>query len=67
METTSNTIYWTVLYVLHNPEVAQKMHDELDKYIGGDRIVTIDDKANLNYLNAVINVNFSIILFKVSS
>ncbi|PAV73377.1 hypothetical protein WR25_00269 [Diploscapter pachys] len=55
METTSNTIYWTVLYVLHDPEVAQKMHDELDKHIGGDRIVTIDDKANLNYLNAVIN------------
>ncbi|PAV92393.1 hypothetical protein WR25_04167 [Diploscapter pachys] len=55
METTSNTLYWAVLYILHNPEVARKMRQELDKHIGGDRIVTMDDKARLHYVNATIN------------
>ena len=55
METTSNTLYWGVLYILHNPEVARKMRQELDKHIGGDRIVTMDDKARLHYVNATIN------------
>ena len=55
METTSNTLYWGALYILHNPEVARKMQQELDKHIGGDRIVTMDDKAKLHYVNAAIN------------
>ena len=58
METTSKTLYWAVLYILHHPEVALKMAQELDAQIGGDRIVTMDDKAKLNYVNAVINVEF---------
>ncbi|PAV75938.1 hypothetical protein WR25_25023 [Diploscapter pachys] len=31
------------------------MQEELDKQIGGDRIVTMNDKTQLVYINAVIN------------
>ena len=31
METTSTSLLWTFLYLLHNPEVKNKVHNELDK------------------------------------
>jgi hypothetical protein len=34
------------------------MHKELDKVIGDDRLVTVADKLNLPYTNAVIMVGF---------
>jgi cytochrome P450 family 33 len=40
--------------LIKNPEVQQKLHEELDKVIGGDRLVTLTDKSQLPYLNAVI-------------
>uniref|UniRef100_A0AC34FN03 Cytochrome P450 n=1 Tax=Panagrolaimus sp. ES5 TaxID=591445 RepID=A0AC34FN03_9BILA len=53
-ETTSNTLAWVCAYLIQYPEVQQKLHKELDAVIGSDRMITLDDKANLNYLNAVI-------------
>ncbi|PIC36395.1 hypothetical protein B9Z55_015407 [Caenorhabditis nigoni] len=55
METTSNTLYWSLLYVLLNPEVCQKVYEELDMKIGNDRIITTSDRPNLNYIMATIN------------
>ncbi|CAI5448978.1 unnamed protein product [Caenorhabditis angaria] len=55
METTSNTLYWALLYVLLNPEVREKIYEELDREIGSDRIITTSDKSKLNYINATIN------------
>ncbi|CAI5448980.1 unnamed protein product [Caenorhabditis angaria] len=55
METTSNTLYWALLYVMLNPEVREKIYEELDREIGSDRIITTSDKSNLNYINATIN------------
>ncbi|EGT50038.1 hypothetical protein CAEBREN_11357 [Caenorhabditis brenneri] len=54
METTSNTLYWSLLYVLLNPEVLKKIYEELDQKIGSDRIITTSDRNNLNYVNATI-------------
>ncbi|PAV89249.1 hypothetical protein WR25_08973 [Diploscapter pachys] len=54
-DTTTNTITWTVLYVLHHPEVAIKMYEELDANIGGGRLITLNDKHKLSYISAVIN------------
>ncbi|UMM30613.1 hypothetical protein L5515_012416 [Caenorhabditis briggsae] len=55
METTSNTLYWSLLYVLLNPEVCQKVYEELDMKIGNDRIITTSDRPNLNYVMATMN------------
>ena len=56
IDTTTATSIWAVLYILYHPEVAKKMQEELDSQIGGDRMVTMDDKPQLVYINAVINV-----------
>ncbi|KAH7727005.1 Protein CYP-33C1 [Aphelenchoides avenae] len=54
-ETTTNTLTWSVLYILHNLHVQDGMHEELDRVIGSDRMVTMADKPKLPYVNAVIN------------
>uniref|UniRef100_A0A914QJ86 Cytochrome P450 n=1 Tax=Panagrolaimus davidi TaxID=227884 RepID=A0A914QJ86_9BILA len=53
-ETTSNTLAWMILYLMTNSEIQSKLHQELDKQIGSDRLITLDDKMDLNYLNAII-------------
>ncbi|KAK6963666.1 cytochrome P450 2U1, partial [Biomphalaria glabrata] len=53
-ETTSTTIMWFLLYMLHYPEVQQKIYEEIVEQIGTDRPPNITDKRNLKYLTAVI-------------
>ncbi|CAJ0962292.1 unnamed protein product, partial [Mesorhabditis belari] len=55
METTSNTLTWAVCYILNYPEVQRKMHEELDRVIKSDRKVTLADKNQLPYINAVVS------------
>ncbi|KAG8228077.1 hypothetical protein J437_LFUL009049, partial [Ladona fulva] len=53
-ETTSYTLAFGVIFLLHHPDVQAKMHEELDRVIGKDRFPTLDDKPNLPYVNAVL-------------
>ncbi|KAI6196404.1 (pine wood nematode) hypothetical protein [Aphelenchoides besseyi] len=53
-ETTSATITWGIAYMIMNPEVQEKLHEEIDREIGSDRLITVADKQKLTYLNAVI-------------
>ncbi|XP_046400219.1 methyl farnesoate epoxidase-like [Ischnura elegans] len=53
-ETTSNTLGFATLFMVRYPEVQAKVHEELDRVVGRDRIPTVDDKPNLPYLNAVL-------------
>jgi cytochrome P450 len=53
-ETTSNTLSWIVIYLMTNLEAQKKLHAELDQIIGSDRFITMDDKTQLHYLNAVV-------------
>ncbi|KAF1752950.1 hypothetical protein GCK72_019505 [Caenorhabditis remanei] len=55
LTTTNTTLNWTICYVMNYPDVQEKMHNELDRVIGGDRLVTMADKNSLSYINAVIN------------
>ncbi|KAG8226720.1 hypothetical protein J437_LFUL004370 [Ladona fulva] len=53
-ETTSNTLGFATLFMVRYPEIQAKVHEELDRVIGRDRIPTLDDKPNLPYMNAVL-------------
>lgn len=53
-ETTSNTISWGIIYLMENFHVQKKLQEELDKIIGSERLITVDDRPQLDYLNAVI-------------
>nr|CDJ96745.1 Cytochrome P450 domain containing protein [Haemonchus contortus] len=55
METTSNTLYWGVLYVLLHDEVQTSIHEEMDTVIGSDRLITNADRSKLHYMNATID------------
>ena len=54
LETTASTLCWALLYLIHNPEVQQMLHQELDQVIGPDRLPELEDKKNLPYLEATI-------------
>ena len=48
-ETTSSTLTWAFAYLIKNQDVQTKMHDEMDKIIGSDRVITVSDKNQLPY------------------
>lgn len=54
-DTTSNTLRWSLLMMLHHPHIQEKVHKEIDHVIGRDRLPTIEDQANMPYTNAVIH------------
>ncbi|CAP22547.1 Protein CBG01255, partial [Caenorhabditis briggsae] len=55
LSTTSITLTWTITYILHNPDVQKKLHEELDRVVGNNRLISTSDKPELQYMNAVIN------------
>lgn len=54
METTSTCVLWALAYLVRNPKVQQRIHQELDDVIGRDRLPELADKPNLPYLEATI-------------
>ncbi|CAG2164301.1 unnamed protein product [Oppiella nova] len=52
-ETSSTTFQWMILLMLINPEMHQKLCDEITVKLN-DRIATISDKAHLDYVMAFI-------------
>jgi cytochrome P450 len=57
METTITTLRWGILYMLHYPEVQEKVQQELDHVIGHDRDIIMADKPKLPYTVATIHVS----------
>lgn len=43
-ETTSNTLGFSVIYMLHYPEVQQKVQQELDDVVGRNRWPNLQDR-----------------------
>jgi len=54
METTASTLCWALMYLIHNPDVQQRLHQELDQVIGPDRLPELEDKKNLPHLEATL-------------
>ncbi|PZR12601.1 MAG: hypothetical protein DI539_19800 [Flavobacterium psychrophilum] len=66
-ETTSNTLQCFLAHLIHNPEVEKKAHEELDRVIGSDRVVTLADKNDLPYISAIMHVSPKAKVFKNST
>ncbi|XP_053577329.1 cytochrome P450 2D15 [Bombina bombina] len=54
-ETTSTTIRWSLLYMLLNPHIQKRVHEEIDNVIGRNRLPTMEDQPNMPFTNAVIH------------
>ncbi|MDB5353278.1 MAG: cytochrome [Planctomycetota bacterium] len=52
-ETTANTLAWIWYLLAGHPEVEAKLHEELDRVLGG-RSPTMDDLPNLPYTDQVV-------------
>ena len=52
-ETTSSSLLWAFLFLLHHPEVQTRVQAEIDSVVEG-RNVSLEDKASLPYTNAVL-------------
>uniref|UniRef100_A0A8I5TCM2 Steroid 21-hydroxylase n=1 Tax=Pongo abelii TaxID=9601 RepID=A0A8I5TCM2_PONAB len=56
-ETTANTLSWAVVFLLHHPEIQQRLQEELDHELGpgaSSSQVPYKDRARLPLLNATI-------------
>uniref|UniRef100_A0A8D0H1T8 Steroid 17-alpha-hydroxylase/17,20 lyase n=1 Tax=Sphenodon punctatus TaxID=8508 RepID=A0A8D0H1T8_SPHPU len=55
VETTTTVLKWTVLYLLHYPQVQRKIQEELDREVGSERHPQLGDRQQLPYLEATIS------------
>jgi len=53
-ETTSTTLRWALIYMIENPEVQEKVFEEIKLVVGTARDVTLEDKAKLPFTEATI-------------
>ena len=54
LETTSSSVCWALLHLIHNPKIQDKLHQELDEVIGPNRLPELKDKKDLPHLEATI-------------
>ncbi|XP_040848126.1 steroid 17-alpha-hydroxylase/17,20 lyase [Ochotona curzoniae] len=54
VETTTSVVKWIVAFLLHNPELKKKIHEEIDQKVGFSRKPTISDRNRLLLLEATI-------------
>ncbi|XP_077990662.1 cytochrome P450 2U1-like [Glandiceps talaboti] len=53
-ETTATTLKWGLLYLCLHQNVQRKVHEEIKKAVGLNRLLGLSDQVNLPYLQAVI-------------
>ncbi|XP_072027757.1 cytochrome P450 2U1-like [Amphiura filiformis] len=54
METSANTLAWSLLYMAAYPDIQQRIHKEIDSEVGQNKMVTASDAPNLLYLQATM-------------
>ncbi|KAI5937825.1 cytochrome P450 2U1 [Manis javanica] len=53
-DTTTNSLLWCLLYMALNPDIQEKVHEEIERVIGADRAPSLTDKAQMPYTEATI-------------
>jgi len=53
-ETTSTTINWGILYLIHHPDIQEKIYQEMDALLHGCREPCLEDERHLPFLNATL-------------
>ncbi|KAM4834305.1 cytochrome P450 2U1 isoform 1-T2 [Thomomys bottae] len=53
-DTTTNSLLWCLLYMSLNPDVQEKVHEEIERVIGCERAPSLMDKAHMPYTEATI-------------
>ncbi|MBZ3885985.1 Cytochrome P450 2U1 [Sciurus carolinensis] len=53
-DTTTNSLLWCLLYMSLNPDIQEKVHEEIERVIGADRPPSLTDKAQMPYTEATI-------------
>ena len=54
-ETTTSSLMWGILFLLHYPKVQDEVHQELDRVMGDKDTVTYEERTLVPYTCAVIN------------
>lgn len=54
VETTKTTLHWTIIYMLHYPEIATAIQAELDAVVGRKRLPTFEDLPYLPLTESTI-------------
>ena len=49
METTASTLGWTLLYLIYNPNIQDRVHQELNQVIRDNRFPDLEDKRTCHY------------------
>ena len=53
-DTTSSTLYAFVQAMLQHPEVQKKAQEEIERVVGSDRMPTMEDEPNLQYIRSCV-------------
>ncbi|XP_063425287.1 cytochrome P450 2C25-like [Mytilus trossulus] len=53
-DTTASTILWAIIFLVNNPDVQEKLRNELTEVVGPNRQPLLDDRNNLPYCESVI-------------
>ncbi|KAJ8282579.1 hypothetical protein COCON_G00050980 [Conger conger] len=54
VDTTSNTLMWTLYLLSQNPEVQDRLYREVSSCVPGDKLITAQDVNNMPFLKAVV-------------
>ncbi|XP_068449006.1 cytochrome P450 2J2-like isoform X2 [Clinocottus analis] len=54
-ESSATTLRWALVYMMHYPEIQQKVQAEIDRVVGQSRQPTVADKPNLPFTDAVVH------------